>query len=168
MGNIGDFDALSVEPHKAFDPVPPGEYRAFIVNSEVKDTSNGKGEYLKLEWIIAEGQFANRRVFQNINIKNPNAQAQRIAQGELSAICRATGKSRVVDSSELHNIPVIIKLRIKPANGDYPAANKVADINAIVGSAAPAPAQPEAVHVQAPAGHNTTASAPSLPPWQRK
>lgn len=115
MASLGEggFDARTVEPNAGFDVLPAGEYDAVIVASEVKATSNGDGKYLKLELQILNGQFQNRKVWDQLNIWNLNAQAVQIAKGTLSAICRAIGVLTPNDSAELHNKPLRIKLAVK-------------------------------------------------------
>lgn len=163
MANIGQFDATNVKPAEAFDPLPPGEYKAMVVDSDVKETKAQNGNYLKLRWQILEGEFSNRVVFQNLNLDNPEPKAVEIAQRELSAICHAVGKLKIQDSQELHNIPVYIKVKIRPAKGDFPASNDIAGVKSVNESApipAPAPQSAQAT-VQA------TAPAAPVAPWAR-
>lgn len=49
----------------------------------------GTGEYLQLEFEIIEGEYRNRKVWTRLNINNPNPDAVRMAQADLSAICHA-------------------------------------------------------------------------------
>lgn len=119
-----NFDANQVEP-TSFDLVPVGDYEAVIVASEMKNTQNGKGQYLSLEIQILNGKYQNRKVFDNLNLVNENDKTVQIAKGTLSAICRAVGILTPKDSSELHNKPMLIKVGIKKASGDYDAKNVV-------------------------------------------
>ncbi len=122
MASLGEggFDSRTVEPNVGFDVMPPGDYDAVIVGSEVKPTNAGTGKMLKLELQILNGAFQNRKVWDNLNIWNPNAQAVQIAKGTLSAICRAVNVLTPNDSAELHNKPLRIKLKIEkdPEYGD--------------------------------------------------
>ncbi len=115
MASLGEggFDSRTVEPNVGFDVMPAGDYDAVIVGSEVKPTSKGDGKMLKLELQILNGQFQNRKVWDNLNIWNPNAQAVQIAKGTLSAICRAVNVLTPNDSAELHNKPLRIKLKVE-------------------------------------------------------
>lgn len=110
MANLAGFDATVVEPNAGFDPLPPGEYEATIVASEFKQTKNGDGEYLSLEVKILSGQYQNRVLYENLNLKNRNEQAVQIAKGTLSAICRAVNVLTPNDSSELHMKPLRISV----------------------------------------------------------
>ena len=115
MVNIGanGFDATQVDPTNDFEHIPADRYNAEITNSEMLDNSKATGEYLKLEFTILDGPFAGRKLWTQLNLVNPSPQAVEIAQRDLSAICHATGKLRVQDSIELHNIPMEINVKVK-------------------------------------------------------
>jgi len=106
-----------------FDPLPKDDYLAKIVESDVKVTAKKDGKYIKLKFKILQGEFKGRFVWTNINIVNPNPVAVEIAQKELATLCRACGKGAIQDTQELHETPFMMKLKITPAKGDYPAGN---------------------------------------------
>ena len=58
-----DFDASTVEPSQPFEVIPAGKYIFQVVNSEMRPTKSGDGQYLWLEMAVLEGEFANRRLF---------------------------------------------------------------------------------------------------------
>lgn len=115
-----------------FEPIPQGEYQALISNSEMKDTAAGTGQYLKLEWTIQDQEYAGRKVFQNLNLVNPNKQAQNIAWAQFKEICAAMDLdyNDVEDASELHGNVVTVKLDIRPGQGKYGPQNTVQKITA--------------------------------------
>jgi len=150
MADLGGvFNANDVKP-SSFDVVPASEYEAIIVNSEMKTTSKGDGKYLNLELQILNGPCQNRKIFDKLNLINPNPQAVEIARGTLSAICRAVGVMTPRDSSELHNKPLRIKVVVKKSDefGEQNAI-KAYKPRAIVGTTivpvTPAAPAPEAV-----------------------
>lgn len=102
MANLSGFDASKVEPND-YGVIPPGDYEACIVNSDMKATKDGLGQYLNLEIQIVGGQYQNRKLFEKLNLVNKNETAVTIAKGTLSAICRAVNVLTPNDSSELHN-----------------------------------------------------------------
>jgi len=120
-----NFNAEAIEPTSDFEPLPVGEYSAIITASEMKATKSGTGQYLQLTYDIIEGQYKGRKIFENLNLVNQNTTAQEIAQRALSAICRAVGVMHPKESEELHDRPLIIKVGIRPASGDYEASNVV-------------------------------------------
>lgn len=113
MGNLQGFNAAEVEPNGSFEAIPPGDYDAVIVSSEMKSTKAGTGTYLKIELQIASGQHQNRKLWDQINIQNPNEECQRIGRGTLSAICRAVNVLEPKDSSELHMRPLRISVGVR-------------------------------------------------------
>lgn len=98
----GAFDASQVDPQAPINVIPPGKYLAQIVASEMKQTKDQSGEYLALTFSILEGEHANSKVFDNLNLVNANEKTARIAQSQLSAICHAIGRLNIEDSEQLH------------------------------------------------------------------
>ena len=113
MVSLRGFDANQVEPNAPLDPIPAGKYLAAIVKSEMKPTKSGQGEYLELNFQILDGDYKGRSVWARLNLNNPNAQTVKIARGELSAVCRAVGVMAPNDSTDLHNLPLVIDVRCK-------------------------------------------------------
>lgn len=163
MADLSGFDAEQVEPNQDFEPIPAGEYVAVAVNSEFKRTQSGNGEYLEITWEIMDGQFRGRRLWDRLNLKNPNEKAVQIAQGTLSSICRAVGVLRPRDSAELHNKPVLVKVELKERN-DKPGqmTNEVKGYKPTSGTQpAPVGQAPQSAPAQQP-------QQASLPPWKRQ
>ena len=48
-----------------------------------------------------------------------------IAKKDLAAICRAVGVMSPKASEELHDKPLMIKVKVRPAQGEYEASNDV-------------------------------------------
>lgn len=158
-----NFDATKVAPSTGKpDPVPVGEYTLAITESEVAATKAGTGRILNLTVsVLAPEQYKGRKIFVGLNVQNPSAEAQRIAQAELSAICHATGVLQLRNSSQLHNIPFKGKVGITQDAG-YDPKNKITKYMAPDGSSA---ATPQAAPAAAPAAPATSANAPA---WARK
>src|SRR5262245_12903529 len=126
MANLQGFDARQVEPAKAFDPLPAGKYLAVIIDSEMKPTRAGTGEYLQLTFEVLDGPHKGRRVWSRLNLVNPNAQAVQIGQAELSAVCRAVGVLAPQDSVELHNLPLLIQVKCTKRKDTGDISNDIA------------------------------------------
>lgn len=138
MANLGGtFDATQVEPQGEYTPIPAGEYKVQIITSEMVATKAGDGQMLKLELEIMDGAQAGRKIFDRLNLDNPNATAVEIAQRQLSAICHAVGVLSVQDSEELHFKPMIAVIVVTPPKGEYGAGNNIKTYKQI-GEAAPA------------------------------
>ena len=105
------FNAATVAPAVPGEVVPAGWYTTHITASETKPTANNNGSFLWLEHtILAPQEFAGRKVFDRLNLNNPNPVAVEIAYRTLSAICHAVGVIQVEDSSQLHNRPMLTKV----------------------------------------------------------
>ncbi|WP_075220695.1 DUF669 domain-containing protein [Acuticoccus yangtzensis] len=126
MANLGTtFDASTVDPASTYEVLPPGKYTVQIVNSEMRPTSNGLGQYLWLELDVLDGEHAGRKLFDRLNLVNANTQTVEIAQRTLSAICHATGKMQVTDSEQLHLIPLQADVTVQPPKNGYGESNKI-------------------------------------------
>ena len=178
MANLGPsgFDATGVEPTSEFDPLPAGKYVAEVTASEMRPNSKGTGEYLWLEFTVLDGPYATRKIWTQLNLINPSQQAVEIAQRELSALCRAVGKLRVLDSIELHGIPLDINVKVKN-DAEYGASNVIRGYSEIGGekattkhSASPQWKQPVAAATTTNAVAPTTTSVVNspIPPWKKR
>ena len=162
MSNLAgyNFNAEEVEPSSSFDPIPAGWYTAIISNSELKATRDGYGEYLSLTLQVIEGQYENRLVFARLNLKNANDKAVDIARKDLAAICRAVGVMSPQASEELHDIPLMIKVKVRAASGDYEASNDIGGYKTVEGQdLTPAP--------KAASKPQTPPPAATKKPWQK-
>jgi hypothetical protein len=154
MANLNGFNATEVEPTTTFEPLPAGRYLAAITESEMKPTKSGSGSYLQLTFTVVEGEYKNRVLWARLNLNNPNATAVKIARGELSAICRAVGVLQPRDSVDLHNLPLVITVKLKKRDDTGELTNE------IKGYARKDAAGANGQQPQAPVADNT-------PPWKR-
>ena len=152
MANLNGFNANEVEPTTTFDPIPAGKYIAAITESEMKATKTGNGSYLQLTFTILEGEYKNRVLWARLNLNNPNATAVKIARSELSAICHAVGVMQPKDSVQLHNLPLVISVKLKKREDTGELTNEVKGY----AKKETAAGQPQ----QAPVASST-------PPWKR-
>lgn len=176
----GTFDANNVEPSAPREILPPGEYVIQIVESEMANTKAGDGQMLKLTMDIIDGPHSGRKLWDRLNLVNPNAQAVEIAQRTLSAICHATGKLQVSDSEQLHFIPLIATVKVKPAGNDKfgvyrEAQNEIGGYKPANGGVARPAAHPQAAaqthqpqpQRQSPPPAAAKPAATAAPPWRR-
>ena len=162
----GTFDAASVEPNAPLEALPPGDYVAQILQSEMRVTKAGTGQMLWLDMEVLEGPCKGRHVYDQLNLINPNPTAEEIAQRTLSAICHAVGKLQVADSEELHFQPLLVRVAVK-LNGynevkGYKPVKQVAAAGMPTAANGPTPTPPTAAPQVRPAPvANATA------PWKR-
>jgi hypothetical protein len=152
VANLNGFNAHEVEPNVGFDPIPAGKYLAVITATEMKATKAGTGEYLEVELEVIDGPYKGRKIWDRLTLKHPNELTVKIAKGTLSAICRAVGVMTPRDSVELHNLPLVAKVGIKPRDDTQEPTNTIRGYERKAEAAAP----PRAVGSEA-----------STPPWKR-
>lgn len=158
MAFLGQTYAVKDIPEQdSFEPIPAGWYDARITEAEVKSTKAGNGSYIKIRYDITGPTHQGRVVYGNINLSNPNQQAEQIGIQQLGSLARAIGLEVISDSDQLINRDVQIKLSIKKdTSGQYNDSNDVKGFKAVDGVM---PSMP-------------TASAPTYktatPPWAGK
>lgn len=127
--NLSNINLDNVDPNQALDAIPAGWYDAQIVASEMKPSGpNAKdpnGQYLELGLQIISGEHAGRKLFDRLNLVNANPTASELAYKTLKAIYNSIGVARVGDSAEMHGRPLKVKVKVKPATGEYSASNEV-------------------------------------------
>jgi len=146
------FDISTYEaPKSGFDPLPKGEYEAIVTESQMKITKAGTGEYLALTMQITDGEHSGRKIWENLNLHNPNEVAEQIARANLKAISAACGFAELDDTDQLNDIPFILVLGI---DRNDPTRNRVMGYKRAGAGAAPSS------FAQAPAA--------AAKPWERK
>lgn len=137
-----DFNAQEVEPQSSFEPIPAGWYRCMAMESEWRDTRSGNGRYLQVVFEVLEGEHKGRKLWERLNLDNPNGVAVDIARRTLSALCRSVGVFQVKDSSELHGKPVLVKVaKKKRPDGDW--GNEIKGYKPAPNAGASAPTRPK-------------------------
>ena len=152
---IIDFDVTSYEPQikSSFEPLPPGDYQAIISDSAIKATKAGTGEYIELTMQITDGQYSGRRIWERLNVSNPNKTAEEIARSQLNAIRGALGIAKLESTEQLHDKPFVLSLDL---DRKEPTRNRVMGYSAGRASIKPNP-------VMGRVGGDAPAK-----PWERK
>jgi hypothetical protein len=173
----GSYDP-NAEATGEFEPLPAGEYRAKIIESDVEDISktNNFGRCLKLTWQIETGPYDGRLVWDRISLwaenmigkkgedagKDITQKVLSIANSQFAAIRSATGRMAPQRTEELHDIPCTIKLAVQPGNGNYGPSNAVRAVKPV--GASPAG---QAQRFTPPA-NQAAAAQKSSAPWPRR
>ena len=138
-----------------FELIPDCEPLAQIISDELTVKDDGKRQRLVLCWEILDGPYAGRRIWDGLNIVNPSDMSQTIAKQAVIKLCAIHNVATPLrDSTLLHFKPTRIKVRTRPAKGDYGPQNEIKGYS---------PAS-------APAGSAPAASAPAAAakPWRAK
>lgn len=139
----GEFNAATVDPLGEYTPLPAGDYRCVVTKSDWKPTKSGNGRYLEFGFQVLAGEHQGRTVFSRLNLENPNQQAVSIARSELSSMCRAVGVMTPRDTSELHDVPLIVKVALKKRDDNGEFTNEIKGYASVRDHAEKKP-QPEA------------------------
>ena len=133
MASILDgFNAGEIEVQSAsYGPVPSGTYEAIIVDTETKATKAGTGRYLELTFEITGPEHSGRRIWERLNLDNPNEKAVEIAQRTLAQICHAIGLLTPKQPEELENKPLKIVVGIEEGTGQYGPTNRIKAFDAM-------------------------------------
>ena len=157
-----NFNANDVAPQPSRDPLPAGEYKVVAEASQEKPTKAGDGSYIEVTLVVVEGEHLGRKLWDRMNLNNKSAQAVEIAQGQMKQLCDAAGRPVIQDTAELHDIPVIAKVSLKPDKQTGEMRNEVKGYKAVGGGSNPsAPGKP------APPKPGPTAAPGSKPAWKK-
>lgn len=158
------------QSEKTYEPLPAGMYQAVIAGAELKSTKAGNGQYIAVRYDITGPTHQGRVVYGNINIKNPNPEAERIGREQLGELMRAIGLSRVSDTDQLIGGTLEIKLSIKK-DAEYGERNEVKGFKSLTGSLPAPQGSVFGAHVATGEKNATvqqSAPAKSTPPWAKK
>ena len=154
------FDASGIDTSDdrgGFEPLPQGKYNAMVIESAVKDTKAGTGQYLELVCQVLDGAHVNRKIWHRLNIVNPNPVAENIGRKDLAVLMINLGlPPQMVDTQELHGKPFVMGLKISQRDGYEPSND--------VSFTAPASNQPTAVAMIGRPTPPPTATV-AAPPW---
>jgi hypothetical protein len=119
------FDATTVEPNTKPPTLPADWYNVMATQGGIKPTRDNQGGYVEIGFKVMDGPYAGRMVFDRLNLWNNNQVAQEIAQRTLSSICHSTGVMQVSDVQQLFARPLMVRVVVKPAEGEYDEGNEI-------------------------------------------
>lgn len=129
MARLDDIDTSdAADLSEGFEVFPPGDYTMYLESADWKATKAGDGEFLNSVFVVAEGQYKDRKIFCRFNLKSKSPEAVDIAKSQWRALCEATvGQPNAPgnDTSALYFKTFIGAVRIKPAEGQWPASNEI-------------------------------------------
>lgn len=148
------FDATEFAPtqSKSFEPLERGMYTGMVIDSTIKQTKAGTGEYIELVIQVVDGPQSGRRLWERLNVSNPNKTAEDIARSQLALLCQAVGVQKLTATEQLHDVPFVMEVDIDRKD---PTRNRIMGYS-------PASNAPSAPVAAAPAAASAT------PAWKRK
>lgn len=162
------FDATKVQPAREFTLLPNGQYAGVVVKSELRG-EEGEPQTLWLEHeVIQEGEYFGRKLWIDLRMAGYSQASIDYAARILTSLCRAINEDQVNDEQILCNKPVMINVKVKPADGQYKAKNEISSYeafkNVMPARAAPQPARPAPAAPVAPAAP----AGKIIPSWQQR
>ena len=154
--DLSNYNIHEVEPMGTFEPLPADWYRCVIADTEERETKKQDGSYLMLTIEVIDGKYQGRKIFDRLNLQNKNPVAVDIARRSLASIAKAINVDPK-NSSDLIDIPLMVKVAVRPAENGYDASNDVKGYDAASGS-------PASVAV---AAAPVAANGAATPPWKR-
>lgn len=137
-------------------PLPKDIYQAIVMDSTIKATKLGTGQYIELTLQIVDGQFAGRRLWDRLNISNPSKKAEDIALAQLQSLCQAVGVTNMTDTFQLHDRPFSVTVDI---DRKEPDRNRIVSYQSAGWAGGEAP--------RAAAAPAAPAAPASIKPWER-
>lgn len=109
MADLNGFNADEHEP-SSYEQIPEGTYRAWVIESELRETKAGNGSYLNLKLEIIDGPMKGRTIYTMIMREHPKQKVVDIGNSQLADLCRATGVLAPKRSEDLHEKPLGIRV----------------------------------------------------------
>lgn len=143
-----DLDLENVQASTGFDVLPKGQYPVQVESAELKKTKDEEGAYIQTTFVIIGGDYANRKLFHNFNIKNKNDEAVKIGLSEIKALIVASGATttKITSPEQIVGLECDVKIKIVKEEG-YEDKNRIIAFKKTEGSSAPAGSQAAASDV---------------------
>lgn len=136
FGSNTDFSDADVKQVDSYQPVPPGDYLAVATNITEQGSKNDPTcRMYKIEFEIARGDYAKRKVFSYFIHQHSKKQAQDIGRAMLRLLCEATTGAPKLNIPQMINKPITLRLVIE--KGDKGDNNRVKNIAGPNGFAIP-------------------------------
>lgn len=117
MALLNFVDLSNVTERREYTPLPAGFYQMQVIDSLVKETKSGTGEYLELQMEIMDGEFAGRKYWERLNLWNQSEKAVDIAKQTYLGLLKAQGKATATGNSEdLHFVPMMVQIKLQRNN----------------------------------------------------
>ena len=138
-------EGFAPSPAKSYEPLERGDYQCIVIETSIKQTKAGTGEYIEVVLQVVDGEHSGRRLWDRLNVSNPNKQAEEIARRQLTGLCQAVGMdmgNKLANTEQLHDIPILVAVDIDRKD---PTRNRIIAYNSMGASgSSAAPAADEA------------------------
>ena len=125
-GKLSGFDATKVEKVESnFEPLPKGDYKVAITDSELRDNKAKTGNYIWLQMEVIDGPKQGRILWDQLTYQHDNPKAMEIGKSQFASVCLAVDVPRPNDTAELHNRPLIATVGIRKRKDNGELTNEV-------------------------------------------
>ena len=118
MVKIGNFNTKESGTMEQRSALPKGDYIVSIVASKRVEKEGTSKWNIHLNAKILDGPKKDQTALIVCNYGYPGT-AGDIAKRQLGSICEAVGKSEINDTSELHNVPFVLRTQPQKDNPEY-------------------------------------------------
>jgi hypothetical protein len=121
------FDVENEEGGGTFDILPSGKYNADLMSVEVVRLKSGKGQAVKMNWCVYDGDYEGRWLFDQVIIQHESKNAQKFGRRKFKDICVACGiTSSISDVGVLEGKQCTLDVGIeKNKTGEFPDKNRI-------------------------------------------
>ena len=119
MSYFDNFVSDDTKARSSFTPVPTGEY-PLLVEKSVEGKSSAGNAMLKIQFKIEDGEYADRKLFANINLEHSNSEVVLIGEQQLQTLRLQLGLKTIKDASDLigHSFVTTVKVNKRKDTGE--------------------------------------------------
>lgn len=110
---IGEAKERDPNAPSRFLPLARGDYECIVIDTKIKDTKLGTGQYIEVTLQVVSGPASGRRLWDRLNVNNLSKNAEQQAKEQLNCLCAAVGlTSKMQQTEQLHDIPIMVSVDI--------------------------------------------------------
>lgn len=124
-----------------YSPIPAGEYPLAINKVQRRQSKRGTGDMLNIEFVVTDGQYEGRRIYQNFLLWHTDSEIQKRHENDLKRILHGAGLMPKQSLDELSGRHLIGDVRVqKSKDPQYGDSNNVRSGKPSIASASASPA----------------------------
>lgn len=105
-------DLTDVEESTGGGPLPAGQYLVSVFSAEERTSKTGN-DYLSLEFHVADGPYAGRKIYEVFNVKHPKEEVRDIALSKLKGLLTASkAKMKLKSPSDLEGLQALATTKV--------------------------------------------------------
>lgn len=108
-----NLENVQTDERTTYDLIPDGTHTFSCVESKLKTTKGGDGQFIEITLECLDDPYKKRRVWARFNIRNKSMKAESIGKTQLKRFLEAAGR----DSSQLSNASELIGTVVKAVIG---------------------------------------------------